>query len=83
MNLTHSCKRVAELLSQSLDEPLGQVDRWRLRVHLSMCSNCRNIEKQFAIMNTLSTEPLSMQRMRDDEAEQARESASKQPPTQH
>jgi len=84
MNLTHSCKRVAKLLSQCLDELLGQVDRWRLRAHLSMCSNCRNIAKQFAIMNTLSTEPLSTQRMLDDDgAEQALRSASQQPPTQH
>lgn len=46
MNWMHSCRRVAELLSQSLDEPLGPIDRLRMRMHLSMCSNCRNVEQQ-------------------------------------
>lgn len=54
MNLMHSCKRVAELLSQSLDEPLGRIDRVRLRVHLSMCGNCRNVELQILGMETLT-----------------------------
>lgn len=46
MNWMHSCKKVAELLSQSLDEPLGPIDRLRMRMHLSMCSNCRSVEQQ-------------------------------------
>lgn len=46
MNWMHSCRQVAELLSQSLDEPLGPIDRLRMRVHLSMCGNCRNVEQQ-------------------------------------
>lgn len=84
MNWTYSCKRVAELLSQSLDEPLGQIDRWRLRVHLSMCGNCRNTAQQFAIVKALSTEQLAMQHaLDDDEAEQASRLASQQPPTHH
>lgn len=54
MNWVHSCKRVSELLSQSLDEPLGWFDRIRLRVHLSMCGNCRNIEQQLDGVRALS-----------------------------
>jgi predicted anti-sigma-YlaC factor YlaD len=46
MNWMHSCKRVAELLSQRLDEPLGPIDELKLRLHLSLCGNCRNVEKQ-------------------------------------
>ncbi|MBW6493891.1 MAG: zf-HC2 domain-containing protein [Burkholderiaceae bacterium] len=54
MNLTHSCKQVAELLSQRLDEPLGMLDTIRLRVHLSLCGNCRNVEQQLGGVHELS-----------------------------
>ncbi len=48
MNWMHSCKRVAELLSQRLDEPLGPIDELKLRMHVSLCGNCRNVEKQLS-----------------------------------
>ena len=48
MNWMHSCRRVAELLSQRLDEPLGPIDELKLRLHLSLCGNCRNVEKQLS-----------------------------------
>ena len=53
MNLTHSCKKVAELLTQRMDEPLGWLDRIRMRVHLSMCSNCRHVERQLSQVQAL------------------------------
>jgi len=56
MNLLHSCKRAAELLSQSLDEPLDAVDNVRLRMHLSMCGNCRNVEEQFKLIRHMSAD---------------------------
>lgn len=56
MNWLHSCKRVAELLSQSLDEPLGMLDRLRLRMHLSMCDNCRRVERQLNGLHALSAQ---------------------------
>jgi len=56
MNLSYSCKRVAELLSLSLDEPLGLFDRLRLRVHLSMCGNCSNVERQLLGVKALSAD---------------------------
>lgn len=59
MNWMHSCKRVAQLLSQSLDEPLGWVDRLRMRIHLSMCGNCRNVEQQLLVMKALSADLFS------------------------
>lgn len=46
MNWMHSCKRVAELLSQRLDEPLGLIDQLKLRLHLSICGDCRNVADQ-------------------------------------
>ena len=54
MNLMYSCRKVAELVSQGMDEPLGLVDRMRLRLHLSMCANCRNVEEQVKRVHTLS-----------------------------
>lgn len=54
MNWFHSCKRVSELLSQSLDEPLGWFDRIRLRTHLSMCKDCSNVEQQLNTVHALS-----------------------------
>ena len=48
MNWMHSCRRVAELLSQRLDEPLGAIDELKLRLHLKLCGNCRNVEKQLS-----------------------------------
>lgn len=59
MNWLHSCKRVAELLSQSLDEPLGLLDRLRLRMHLSMCDNCRRVEQQLDSLHAMSAELFS------------------------
>jgi len=51
MNILYSCKRAAELLSQSLDEPLDVVDSLRLRMHLSMCGDCRNVEEQLHMIH--------------------------------
>ncbi len=59
MNWLHSCKRVAELLSQGLDEPLGLLDRLRLRMHLSMCDNCRRVEQQLDSLHAMSAELFS------------------------
>lgn len=53
MNLFHSCQRAAELMSQALDEPLDLVDQVRLRIHLSMCGNCQEVEKQVASLHEL------------------------------
>jgi len=56
MDLMHSCRRVAELTSQSHDEPLGLLDRLRLRLHLSMCGNCRTVEQQLGAVSRLALE---------------------------
>lgn len=59
MNWMHSCKKVAELLSQRLDEPLGLIDSLRLRVHLSMCDNCSKVDKQLGTVNALAADLFS------------------------
>jgi hypothetical protein len=59
MKLMYSCQRVAELLSQRLDEPLGLVDRLRLRMHVSICSNCSNVDRQLLGLKALSADLLA------------------------
>lgn len=65
MNLFHSCQKVAELLSQALDEPLSLTDRVNLQIHLAMCGNCRNVQEQMALLHALGPE-LGMQDLEDD-----------------
>lgn len=74
MNWMYSCKRVAELLSQRLDEPLGLIDSLRLRMHLSMCDNCSNVEKQLASVNALAADLFSGDLERPDDAQPAQQS---------
>jgi predicted anti-sigma-YlaC factor YlaD len=59
MNWMYSCRRVAELLSQRLDEPLGLLDEMKLKLHLSMCGNCANVAAQMEALHRASTELLS------------------------
>lgn len=54
MNIFHSCERAAELMSQALDEPLDLADQMRLRIHLKMCGNCQEVEKQMATLHALA-----------------------------
>lgn len=48
-----SCQKVSELLSQALDEPLGVIDQLRLKYHLSVCGNCRNVDEQLKQLSGL------------------------------
>jgi len=50
----HSCRRVAELLSQRLDEPLGLLDTIQLRVHMAICRNCQHVEQQLEGVKSLT-----------------------------
>lgn len=59
MNWMYSCKQVARLLSQRLDEPLGMFERIRLSVHLSMCDDCRHVAQQLNGVQVLSRDLFS------------------------
>jgi predicted anti-sigma-YlaC factor YlaD len=59
MNWMYSCRRVAELVSQRLDGPLDVADRLLLQVHLAMCGNCRNVERQLVEINAIAERVLS------------------------
>ena len=67
MNLLHSCRKAAELLSQRMDEPLGWLDSLRLRVHLSMCGNCSNVEDQLACVQSTTAHMFAADTGLDDE----------------
>ncbi|MBD9357308.1 zf-HC2 domain-containing protein [Methylomonas albis] len=41
-----SCRNITSLISQGLDKKLGLGERLTVRVHLMMCSRCRNFKTQ-------------------------------------
>ncbi|MFY9315635.1 MAG: zf-HC2 domain-containing protein [Burkholderiales bacterium] len=45
-----SCKETARLLSQEQDRQLAFGERVALRVHLAMCTGCRNVGRQFRFL---------------------------------
>lgn len=54
MNVEHSCRQVAELLTRQQDEPLGSADSERLRIHLAICKNCENVSDQLDQLRALT-----------------------------
>ena len=52
-----SCAKAAELISQSFDERLGVIDQLRLKYHLSICGDCRNVNSQLKQMCGLMRSP--------------------------
>lgn len=50
-----SCRDVSQLLSESLERPLGFSERWSLRLHLMICRNCENFSRQLKLLRTLSS----------------------------
>lgn len=45
-----SCREATELVSRSLDAPLGWRQRLGLRVHLLACSLCRDFRRQMLFL---------------------------------
>jgi hypothetical protein len=56
-----SCRQASILLSKREDLPLGRIDRLKLKLHLAICSYCRNVARQFAGIR------MAMQKLRDRE----------------
>jgi predicted anti-sigma-YlaC factor YlaD len=75
-NWCYSCRKLAELLSQRLDERLGPLDAVRLRVHLSVCANCSNVEKQLAGLSALAADLFSGDSVPSDGARSSKHSDS-------
>ncbi|HEX2197226.1 MAG TPA: zf-HC2 domain-containing protein [Burkholderiales bacterium] len=45
-----SCRQAAQLVSQGLDRKLGRWERFRLRLHLAICSGCTHFSRQAAFL---------------------------------
>jgi Putative zinc-finger len=59
--LTHvlSCKEASLLLSEAEDRRLSLVERWKLRLHLSLCDACTRFSRHIAFLRK------AMQRYRE------------------
>lgn len=47
-----NCHEATRLLSESQERPLRVNERVGMRMHLMMCSGCRNFERQMAVLRT-------------------------------
>ena len=56
-----TCRQASVLLSKREDMPLGRADRIKLRLHLALCSFCRNVARQFAGIR------MAMRKIRDSD----------------
>lgn len=45
-----TCRDISALVSRSLDERLGPVDRLRIRLHLLICDACRRFASQARLL---------------------------------
>jgi predicted anti-sigma-YlaC factor YlaD len=45
-----NCRQATELMSQRMDRKLGLAERLSLRMHLMMCSGCRNFGRQMSFL---------------------------------
>ena len=45
-----NCHEATRLLSESQERPLRVNERVGMRMHLMMCSGCRNFERHMAVM---------------------------------
>ena len=65
-----SCREVTRLVSDAQERPLGLQDRMSMRMHLLMCSACRNFEDQMttvrAAMRKLAKSELPDQESRPE-----------------
>ena len=53
--MKHACKQATRLASDSLDRPLTLWERFKLKLHLSMCNSCRRCESSFRLMQDIHT----------------------------
>jgi predicted anti-sigma-YlaC factor YlaD len=50
MKLQLDCKDVSRLLSEAQDRDTSAAEQARLRLHLVVCSTCRNVDEQMAFI---------------------------------
>lgn len=49
-----SCREITALVSQGLDKKLTLRKRFAVLLHVSMCSNCRNFQKQTQFIHRIA-----------------------------
>lgn len=52
--MKQSCHDASRLASDSLDRPLTLWERLRLKLHLSLCSNCQNCDNNLKLMHQIN-----------------------------
>jgi len=45
-----SCKEASRVVSQAQERSLSAFERWKLRVHLTVCDKCTRFERQIRFM---------------------------------
>ena len=45
-----NCRQVSHLVSEAQDRRLGVLERWRLRMHLKVCEDCRHFQDHMQFM---------------------------------
>lgn len=50
MSLKPTCKEVHRLTSEGMDRELSLVERARMRMHLLVCTACRNFDGQMRLL---------------------------------
>lgn len=49
-----NCREVTRLLSESQERPLALPERMSLKMHVMMCSGCRNFGKQMQTLRQIT-----------------------------
>jgi hypothetical protein len=52
--MQHTCRQAAELMSLQRDEPLGFWRSLTLRMHLRVCGDCQQVERQLDQLSDIS-----------------------------
>lgn len=71
--LFYSCKKATELIEKSKVIPLGQLEKFRMAVHLSMCDACRTYQKSSDILDRKLMEHLRIKKDSPEEVEEKKD----------
>lgn len=53
--MQHTCRQAAELMSLRRDEPLGPWRSLTLKLHLRVCGDCQQVERQLDQLGRMSS----------------------------
>jgi anti-sigma factor ChrR (cupin superfamily) len=68
--LFYTCKKATELIEKSKVVPLGQLEKSRRAIHVSMCDACRTYQKSSDILDRKLTEHLQIEQESQEEIEE-------------